>query len=201
MATPSDAFVFFGATGDLAYKQIFPSLQAMVKAGTLDVPVIGVAKAGWDLDQLKKRAQDSLEEHGGVHRRAFAKLKKLMRYVDGDYADPDTFTRLREELGRSRRPLHYLAIPPSLFGTVAQALNDSGCAPRAPASWSRSRSGTTWPRPRRSTASCTRSSRRTRSSASTTTWARSRSRTSPSSASPTASSSRSGTATTSPASR
>jgi len=68
MATPSDAFVFFGATGDLAYKQIFPSLQAMVKAGTLDVPVIGVAKAGWDLDQLKKRAQDSLEEHGGVHR-------------------------------------------------------------------------------------------------------------------------------------
>ena len=129
MATPSDAFVFFGATGDLAYKQIFPSLQAMVKAGTLDVPVIGVAKAGWDLDQLKKRAQDSLEEHGGVHRRAFAKLKKLMRYVDGDYADPDTFTRLREELGRSRRPLHYLAIPPSLFGTVAQSLHDSGCAP------------------------------------------------------------------------
>ena len=129
MATPSDAFVFFGATGDLAYKQIFPSLQAMVKAGTLDVPVIGVAKAGWDLDQLKKRAQDSLEEHGGVHRRAFAKLKRLLRYVDGDYADPDTFARLREELGRRARPLHYLAIPPSLFGTVAAALDDSGCAP------------------------------------------------------------------------
>ena len=129
MATPSDAFVFFGATGDLAYKQVFPSLQAMVRAGTLDVPVIGVAKAGWDLDQLKKRAQDSLEEHGGMHRRAFAKLKRLMRYVDGDYADPQTFARLREELGRSRRPLHYLAIPPALFGTVAQSLHDSGCAP------------------------------------------------------------------------
>jgi glucose-6-phosphate 1-dehydrogenase len=129
MPTPSDAFVFFGATGDLAYKQIFPSLQAMVKAGTLDVPVIGVAKAGWDLDQLKKRAQDSLTEHGGIDRRAFAQLKRLMHYVDGDYADPETFTRLREELGRSRRPLHYLAIPPSLFGTVAQALHDSGCAP------------------------------------------------------------------------
>jgi len=130
MATPSDAFVFFGATGDLAYKQVFPSLQAMVRAGTLDVPVIGVAKAGWDLDQLKKRAQDSLEEHGGVHRRAFAKLKRLMRYVDGDYADPQTFARLREELGGSRRPLHYLAIPPALFGTVAQSLHDSGSAPK-----------------------------------------------------------------------
>ena len=184
MATPSDAFVFFGATGDLAYKQIFPSLQAMVKAGTLDVPVIGVAKAGWDLDQLKKRAQDSLEEHGGVHRRAFAKLKKLRHYVDGDYADPDTFTRLREELGRSRRPLHYLAIPPSLFGTVAQSLHDSGCAPEGTRIVVEKPIG-----------------HDLATSASTTTWARSRSRTSSSSASPTASSSRSGTATTSPASR
>jgi glucose-6-phosphate 1-dehydrogenase len=129
MPTPSDAFVFFGATGDLAYKQIFPSLQAMVKAGTLDVPVIGVAKAGWNLDQLKKRAQESLEEHGGVDRRAFAQLKRLMRYVDGDYADPETFAELKRQLGRSRRPLHYLAIPPTLFGRVAQALHESGCAP------------------------------------------------------------------------
>jgi glucose-6-phosphate 1-dehydrogenase len=129
MPTRSDAFVFFGATGDLAYKQIFPSLQAMVKAGTLDVPVIGVAKAGWNLDQLKKRAQDSLTEHGGVNRRAFAELKRLMRYVDGDYADPDTFARLKQELGTARRPLHYLAIPPMLFGTVAAALDESGCAP------------------------------------------------------------------------
>src|SRR5213083_2676947 len=125
----SDALVFFGATGDLAYKKIFPSLQAMLKRGHLDVPVIGVAKAGWGLDQLKQRAQDSLEEHGGVDRRAFAKLKRLMRYVDGDYADPETFKRLHEQLGRSKRPLHYLAIPPTLFGTVAKALHDSGCAP------------------------------------------------------------------------
>src|SRR3954447_26357930 len=129
MAADADAFVFFGATGDLAYKQVCPSLQAMVKKGTLDVPVIGVAKADWGLDQLVKRAQESLKEHGGVDRRAFAKLKKLLRYVDGDYADPDTFKRLHEELGRSRRPLHYLAIPPSLFGTVAHALHESGCAP------------------------------------------------------------------------
>jgi glucose-6-phosphate 1-dehydrogenase len=129
MPTRSDAFVFFGATGDLAYKQIFPSLQAMVKAGTLDVPVIGVAKAGWNLNQLKKRAEASLEEHGGVDRRAFAKLKRLMRYVDGDYADPDTFRHLHEKLGGARRPLHYLAIPPSLFGTVAESLHESGCAP------------------------------------------------------------------------
>ena len=129
MATPSDAFVFFGATGDLAYKQIFPSLQAMVKAGTLDVPVIGVAKAGWDLDQLLKRAQDSLEEHGGVDRRAFAKLRKLLRYVDGDYTDSETFTQLRDQLGQAKRPLDYLAIPPSLFGTVATMLHTTGCAP------------------------------------------------------------------------
>ena len=129
MPAQSDAFVFFGATGDLAYKQVFPSLQAMVKRGTLDVPVIGVAKAGWTLDQLKKRAHDSLAEHGGVNRKAFAKLKQLLRYVDGDYADPETFTRLKAELGRSKRPLHYLAIPPTLFGTVGAALDESGCAP------------------------------------------------------------------------
>src|SRR3954463_15247750 len=129
MPSPSDAFVFFGATGDLAYKQIFPSLQAMVKAGDLDVPVIGVAKAGWNLDQLRKRAQESLTEHGGVDRRAFAQLKRQLRYVDGDYEDPDTFKRLKEELGRARRPLHYLAIPPSLFATVAEQLEKAGCAP------------------------------------------------------------------------
>src|SRR4249920_531557 len=95
----SDAFVFFGATGDLAYKKIFPALQAMVKRGHLDVPVIGVAKAGWNLGQLRARAQDSLEKHGGVDARAFDTLSGLLRYVDGDYEDPATFQAIRKELG------------------------------------------------------------------------------------------------------
>src|SRR5436189_964994 len=94
----SDALVFFGATGDLAYKKIFPSLQAMIKRGHLNVPVIGVAKQGWSLDQLRARARDSLEKHGGgVDEAAFAKLLTLLRYVDGDYADLATFTTLRKE--------------------------------------------------------------------------------------------------------
>jgi glucose-6-phosphate 1-dehydrogenase len=129
MAAPrSDALVFFGATGDLAYKQIFPALQSMILHGTLDVPVIGVAKAGWDLDQLKARARDSLEHHGGVNEEAFARLASLLRYVDGDYRDPGTFQQLRQALGDARHPLHYLAIPPSLFETVAAGLADSGSA-------------------------------------------------------------------------
>src|SRR3989454_6627028 len=94
----SDAFVFFGATGDLAYKKIFPSLQAMVKHGHLDEPVIGVAKAGWNLDQLIARAKDSLEKHGGLDPNAFQKLSGLLHYVDGDYKDPATFQALRKEL-------------------------------------------------------------------------------------------------------
>jgi len=95
----SDALVFFGATGDLAYKKIFPSLQAMIKRGHLDVPVIGVAKAGWSLDQFRARARDSLEKHGGLDAAAFGKLISLLRYIDGDYADPATFSGLRKELG------------------------------------------------------------------------------------------------------
>jgi glucose-6-phosphate 1-dehydrogenase len=124
----SDALVFFGATGDLAYKKIFPSLQAMVKRGTLNVPVIGVAKAGWNLDQLKARAKDSLEKHGGLDPAAFDKLSGLLRYVDGDYADPATFQAIRAELSGSRRPAHYLAIPPLLFGPVTEQLVKSGCS-------------------------------------------------------------------------
>ena len=124
----SDALVFFGATGDLAYKKIFPALQVMVKSGGLNVPVIGVAKAGWNLDQLKARAQDSLEQHGGVDTDAWAKLSTLLRYVDGDYADPATFDAVRRELGSAARPAHYLAIPPSLFGEVVEQLVRSGSA-------------------------------------------------------------------------
>jgi len=118
----SDALVFFGATGDLAYKKIFPALQAMVKRGHLAVPVIGVAKAGWNLDQLKARARDSLEKHGGLDPAAFATLSGLLRYVDGDYKDPATFQAIRKELGSARRPAHYLAIPPMLFELVVEQL-------------------------------------------------------------------------------
>ena len=127
-ATHSDALVFFGATGDLAYKQIFPSLQAMLKRGHLNVPVIGVAKAGWNLDQLKARAKESLENHGGVDAAAWGKLSALLHYVDGDYKDLATFQILRKELGNAEHPAHYLAIPPILFGTVVEQLVKSGCA-------------------------------------------------------------------------
>jgi glucose-6-phosphate 1-dehydrogenase len=124
----SDALVFFGATGDLAYKKIFPALQGMVKRGHLNVPVIGVAKAGWNLEQLRARAHDSLEKHGGVDSVAFEKLCRLLRYVDGDYQDRATFEALRKELQGAERPAHYLAIPPLLFGAVVEQLAQSGCA-------------------------------------------------------------------------
>jgi glucose-6-phosphate 1-dehydrogenase len=124
----SDALVFFGATGDLAYKKIFPSLQAMVKSGRLNVPVIGVAKAGWDVGKLRERAYDSLEKHGGVDQAAFEKLSSLLRYVDGDYQNPATFEALRQQLAPAQRPAHYLAIPPVLFGSVVEHLGNSGCA-------------------------------------------------------------------------
>jgi glucose-6-phosphate 1-dehydrogenase len=130
MSTPqrSDALVFFGATGDLAYKQIFPALQALIRRGALDVPIVGVAKSGWSVDQLRARARDSLEHHGGLDRGAFDKLSSLLRYVDGDYADAATFERLRRELGGAQRPLHYLAIPPSAFSHVIEGLARAGCA-------------------------------------------------------------------------
>lgn len=124
---PSDALVFFGATGDLAYKKIFPSLQAMVKHGRLDVPVIGVAKAGWNLDQLKARARDSVESHGGIDPPSFEKLCGLLRYVDGDYNDASTFQELRKQLNSAQRPAHYLAIPPVMFGPVVEQLKKAGC--------------------------------------------------------------------------
>ncbi|MGY0559466.1 glucose-6-phosphate dehydrogenase [Luteimonas sp. A277] len=128
MTSASDAFVLFGATGDLAYRKIFPALQALVARGRFDMPVIGVARAGWTVDQLRERARDSLEHNGGVDEAAFARLSAQLRYIDGDYADAGTFERLRRELGVAQRPLHYLAIPPNLFGTVVRALDASGCA-------------------------------------------------------------------------
>ncbi|HEY2862733.1 MAG TPA: glucose-6-phosphate dehydrogenase [Casimicrobiaceae bacterium] len=132
MAQPvSDAFVFFGATGDLAYKQIFPALQAMIRRRHFDLPIIGVAKSGWDLDQLKARARDSLQQHGGVDTNAFAKLSDRLRYIDSDYGDDATYQRLRQTLGDAARPLHYLAIPPSMFTTVVEGLAKAGCAANA----------------------------------------------------------------------
>src|SRR5882724_8584836 len=130
-ATQSDALVFFGATGDLAYKKIFPALQAMVKRGHLNVPVIGVARAGWSLDQFKARAKDSVEKHGGLDPDAFAKLSALLHYVDGDYGDGATFEKLKREMGAAKRPAHYLAIPPSAFGTVVEQLAKADCTGNA----------------------------------------------------------------------
>jgi glucose-6-phosphate 1-dehydrogenase len=123
----SDAFVFFGATGDLAYKKIFPALQALFRGG-LDVPVVGMARANWTLDKLRERARNSVEHGGGVDEDAFAKLRAQLRYVCGDYNDPATYGRLRQALGGAARPLHYLAVPPSLFATVVRGLAKAGCA-------------------------------------------------------------------------
>jgi len=127
-AQQSDALVFFGATGDLAFKQIFPALLALVERHGLDIPIVGVAKAGWSLDQFKQRAAESLKAHGPFNQASFDKLLPLLRYVDGDYRDPKTFEDLRTALGGAKRPLHYLAIPPAFFGTVVEGLAKSECA-------------------------------------------------------------------------
>jgi len=124
----SDALVFFGATGDLAFKKIFPALQAMSKRGRLDVPVIGVGRSDWTADQLRARARESLEKQGEVDPIAFEKLSGLLRYVSVDYTETATFQALRKELGAAERPAHYLAIPPQMFETVVEHLEKSGCA-------------------------------------------------------------------------
>jgi glucose-6-phosphate 1-dehydrogenase len=126
--TRADALVFFGATGDLAYELVFPALQSMAKHGTLDLPVIGVAKRPWTADQLRTRAKQSVEAHGGVDAVAFSKLSAQLAYVSGDYDDPATFKAVRQQLGEARRPAYYLAIPPALFERVIEQLASSGCA-------------------------------------------------------------------------
>jgi len=133
MATPqSDAFVFFGATGDLAYKKIFPALYAMVHRDGLDIPIIGMARAGWTLEKLKERARASVREQAADYDEScFAKLAALLRYVGGDYSDPGIFTELKSALGPATHPIHYLAIPPSMFGSVVRGLEQSGCAANA----------------------------------------------------------------------
>ncbi len=128
-AAKSDALVLFGATGDLAHKKIFPSLYGMIRRGMLDQPVIGVAIEDWTVDQLLERAHDGIEkDKGSVDEKIFAKLKELLKYVSGDYRDGATFRRLKETLGDAARPLHYLAIPPSMFENVVQGLQQSGAA-------------------------------------------------------------------------
>jgi glucose-6-phosphate 1-dehydrogenase len=124
----SDALVFFGAAGDLAHKKIFPALQAMAKRGRLNVPVIGVARGSWTLEQLRARVHDSLAKHGGVDHKAFDQLSGLLRLVGGDYTDPATFQAIRKELNGAHRPAYYLAVPPNLFKTVVKELAKSGCA-------------------------------------------------------------------------
>lgn len=127
----ADAFVFFGATGDLAYEQIFAALQALTRRGHLNMPVIGVAKPDWTVEQLRERARDSITTHGSLDAGAFAALSGRLAYVAGDYEAPATFERLRQTLGEAQRPVFYLAIPPSLFGIVAKRLAQSGCAANA----------------------------------------------------------------------
>jgi glucose-6-phosphate 1-dehydrogenase len=127
IAPHSDAFVFFGATGDLAFKKIFPALQAMVKRGHLSVPVIGVARSAKNVDELRARAKASLEQHGGLDPAAFAKLSSSLGYVRGDNADPATYQALRQALGQAKQPAYYLAIPPANFGEVVEHLGKSGC--------------------------------------------------------------------------
>ena len=133
MALPetSDAFVFFGATGDLAYKKIFPALHALIRGGHFDVPIIGMARGGWTLEKLRERAREGIERNGGIDAKAFAKLSERLQYVGGDYDDPATYERLRHALGTAKRPLHYLAIPPSLFDIVVQGLAHGNCASHA----------------------------------------------------------------------
>jgi glucose-6-phosphate 1-dehydrogenase len=124
----SDALVFFGATGDLVYKKIFPALYAMEKRGHLQVPVIGVARSDWTIEQFRARARESVEKHGGFDEAVFAKLRERLRYVSGDYGAPATHAALRKELGGAVHPLHYLAIPPSVFASVVEGLGQSGSA-------------------------------------------------------------------------
>ncbi len=127
-ATPSDAFVFFGATGDLAFKKIFPALNAMVRRDGMDMPIIGIARAGWNLDKLRERARTSIEQSGEFDEATFAKLAARLMYVDGDYREPATYAALKTALGAATRPIHYLAIPPSMFTDVVQGLSASGAA-------------------------------------------------------------------------
>jgi glucose-6-phosphate 1-dehydrogenase len=128
MSARADALVLFGATGDLAYKEIFPALQALVRKQKLSIPVIGTARGGKTLEDLKQRVRRSIAEHGVPDEASTQALTEQLDYVDGDYGDPATFERLRNAIGNARAPLYYLAIPPNMFGTVIRSLDAAGCA-------------------------------------------------------------------------
>jgi glucose-6-phosphate 1-dehydrogenase len=130
-AERSDALVFFGATGDLAFRKIFPALYAMTRAGQLDVPVIGVARSDWTVAQFRERARQSVENAGTVDETTFARLAFNLRYVQGEYEAPETYVALRSELGSAKHPLHYLAVPPTMFEPVIRGLGVSGCSRNA----------------------------------------------------------------------
>jgi glucose-6-phosphate 1-dehydrogenase len=123
----SDAFVFFGATGDLAFRQIFPALAGLVRDARWAIPIIGIARHG-DVTSLRDRARQSLEAQGKVDPAVLQRLQDQLRFIQGSDDDPDTFRRLRAELGPARHPLHYLAIPPALFGEVTRLLGASHCS-------------------------------------------------------------------------
>ena len=123
----SDALVLFGATGDLAYKQIFPALYAMARRGQLDIPVIGLARQTWTNEQLRARARESVATQGEIDPSIFERLASRLTYVAGDYGDPTVYTALRRALGSRQRPLFYFAIPPSMFSVVVAGLTASGC--------------------------------------------------------------------------
>jgi len=163
----SDAFVFFGATGDLAYKKIFPALYAMVRRSGLAIPIIGMARAGWTLDKLRARARASVENGGDFDPGCFEKLAAQLRYVDGDYTDSATFVKLKQALGPATRPIHYLAIPRACLPASCRVLQSRG-APTMPGSSSRNRSAAISPRRKLSIARCTRCSRNPPSFESTT---------------------------------
>ena len=124
----SDALVFYGATGDLAFKKIFPALFLMIKRGHLQAPIIGVARGDYDLEKLQQRAKDSIQRYGNFEEETFAKFLQQLAFVGGDYTDPQTFLRVREALGTAKHPTHYLAIPPVLFPSIIAQLEQSGCA-------------------------------------------------------------------------
>ncbi len=128
----SDALVLFGVTGDLAHKMIFPALYGMAKRGDLSVPVIGVARPNWSLEDLRERAKDGIERAGGVdNKTALNRLLSLLKFVCGDYTDASTFTAIKKALGNAKRPAYYLAIPPSLFATVIESIGQAGLAENA----------------------------------------------------------------------
>ena len=124
----SDALVFYGATGDLAFKKIFPALFLMIKRGHLHVSIIGVARGDYDLEKLQLRAKESIQCYGNFEEETFARFLELLAFVGGDYTDPQTFLRVREALGAAKHPTHYLAIPPILFPSIIAQLEQSGCA-------------------------------------------------------------------------